>query len=632
MRTVFIFTISLLLCACDSVFQSTVSSKEEQGAERSASAELRIVHPGGNSRQVIVPDYSNLILNITEYEISLKKSSDLTGTAETYTVLPSGEDTTSAFVAVETGVEYVISVSAKGTDDAGTEGVVASGEVTHTFSETNKRVTVQIVPVCTGNTQKGSFSIPITFPSCGKKFTVKITTDLFSKTYDDVDCTSGAAEILFDDTNIPCGEHSVEITVKTVETDSADSITTKFTYTLLIYAGNTSNIFDTSKGKKSSIDFSESDLLPTRIQDYVFYVLGTGSSLGTDAKAAAQKLGAKAAKQFATVQEAVDKAVSIDANGTYRRTIYIDGAVKETAPASSSDVVRIGNGTDTPKILLKGYGTSPSLERAESSSKAGVLYVAENADVEIEDLSIKNGNRPESGDITVISGGGICNMGTLSAKNVSVSGCQAKNGGGIYTAGTEFTMTGGSVENNNSLTSGGGIYAPENAKLTLSDVNVSGNTASTGNGGGIVAYGNKGGGTYTDMYISGVTVTKNTATGKINSTGGGVFVPTGKYFSIVGCDVSGNVVIDSGNTQKNDVCVNGTLYLYGETFAEEIFKPQNMTISVSPDIALRPGKDTCATISSESYAEGDAVLSPLTAGGTMTQNMADLFKIKDPIF
>ena len=136
-------------------------------------------------------------------------------------------------------------------------------------------------------------------------------------------------------------------------------------------------------------------------------------------------------------------------------------------------------------------------------------------------------------------------------------------GGGVYVGeGTTFTMEGGTISNNKAFATssnrrgeGGGVYVY--GSLSMSGGEISGNSAAN-NGGGVCAMGK--------LIMSGGTI-GGTGEGKANTAGdngGGVCMFTSGMSSTSACIVSGNVTI-IGNKKSSDGTANNVYLPSGKT-------------------------------------------------------------------
>ena len=139
-------------------------------------------------------------------------------------------------------------------------------------------------------------------------------------------------------------------------------------------------------------------------------------------------------------------------------------------------------------------------------------------------------------------GGGVSNEGcTCTMEGGIISGNKGGQGGGVYSTGQydgpkgSFTMTGGSITENEATNIGGGVYASNT--FTMTGGSITGNTA-TNNGGGVY----NGGNTFT---MSGGSITGNTAT----NNGGGVHNLS--TFTMTSGSITGNTATNNGGGVYN---------------------------------------------------------------------------------
>jgi CSLREA domain-containing protein len=129
-----------------------------------------------------------------------------------------------------------------------------------------------------------------------------------------------------------------------------------------------------------------------------------------------------------------------------------------------------------------------------------VFDVLAGATVEITGVTIRNGRVPSGGG----NGGGIRNAGALTLTRVQVTGnsATAAAGGGIYSSGatSSLTIAQSSITGNTAASAGGGIAI--DGPLTLTDSTLSGNSAGT-LGGGLYSFEDS------DAEIVNVTITGN---------------------------------------------------------------------------------------------------------------------------
>ena len=107
------------------------------------------------------------------------------------------------------------------------------------------------------------------------------------------------------------------------------------------------------------------------------------------------------------------------------------------------------------------------------------MFVVENADLSVNDLTIKEGFS--------VNGGGIyISEGELVLENVVVTENYARDhGGGVYVTGGALTVTGDSeISHNSAGDTAGGIYS-NNSRVSFTDTKVSDNETTSGGGGGL---------------------------------------------------------------------------------------------------------------------------------------------------
>ena len=185
-------------------------------------------------------------------------------------------------------------------------------------------------------------------------------------------------------------------------------------------------------------------------------------------------------------------------------TITFDPSVFGTTPQSITLTAGPLELTDTSTITIAGPGAN--LLRVSGGGNARVFDI-QSGSAALLGLTVSGGK--------AVNGGGLYNnRGTLALSNVTVSGNTASgDGGGLFNGsyGT-LSLTDCTVSGNAAGNAGGGLYTEPVDTLTLSNVTVSGNTAGLPGGGVFI-----GGGTST---LINCTVSGNSA----GSTGGGLYV------------------------------------------------------------------------------------------------------------
>ncbi|MDR1870218.1 MAG: InlB B-repeat-containing protein [Treponema sp.] len=191
----------------------------------------------------------------------------------------------------------------------------------------------------------------------------------------------------------------------------------------------------------------------------------------------------------------------------------------------SASLVSITNGT-----LVMKEGSKITGHKADNSPNAGGVYVGSGGAFTMTGGTISENNGSDGAGVFVEEGGTFTMSGSAKiSDNISTN----YNGGGVFVAGT-FKMTGGAIENN-TATIGGGVIVFPNGIFNMSGGTVGG-TSGAGNsatvGGGVSV---EPAGTFT---MSGnAKVSGNTA----EESGGGVYVwGQTTIFTMTGGEVSGN--------------------------------------------------------------------------------------------
>ena len=155
--------------------------------------------------------------------------------------------------------------------------------------------------------------------------------------------------------------------------------------------------------------------------------------------------------------------------------IYNDnGNITLTAGTISGNKGQWGGGiNDCGTVTMKGGTISGNY----TTSKAGAgINVSTNGKLTMSGGKIQN-------NTSVETGGGICNLGTLEISGGEISGNTTKySGGGIYNSaqGKGTTITGGTISGNTAETyGGGGIYIEDNSKITMTGGTIKANTVKT---------------------------------------------------------------------------------------------------------------------------------------------------------
>ncbi|MBP5437578.1 MAG: right-handed parallel beta-helix repeat-containing protein [Treponema sp.] len=275
--------------------------------------------------------------------------------------------------------------------------------------------------------------------------------------------------------------------------------------------------FTTPDGSDYSLEFvaASGKVIMNSAARFIIYVGGTGASDETG--------DGSNSNPYATLEKSLEVAAeryAID-NGEY--SIYVKDTITLTRNIEITglpDLTLAGNvaatSTSTETINGDGYNikfscnaTVRNLEfygLGASSTFVGPITIASGTEVEAEHVKVTSCTNT-GGD-----GGGIYNAGTLTLKNCTVSGCEAKY---IDLGNQGF---------------GGGIYSQNSSSLTLENTTVSGNKATLG--GGIFIGGS------CNAQITDSTIQSNSAESTVLGTfgGGGIFVNDGGSLTLSGDD------------------------------------------------------------------------------------------------
>jgi len=239
----------------------------------------------------------------------------------------------------------------------------------------------------------------------------------------------------------------------------------------------------------------------------------------------------------------------------------------DAAPADNTPfIIKLGNIDDLQKVEIP--GNKKIMLKADNASKPAILQclsksndykhlqVQRDASLILEGqitlqgtayssnsqyaLYVENGGKAEIKAGVTITGfkngniGPVVSDGELTMSGGTITGNQAKNGGGVYIHASwrSFTMTGGTIKGNLATEHGGGVYVnwsyndgyPIRGQFTMTGGTIEENTA------------DKGGGVYSqgESRMSGGTITKN----KANTDGKAVMLEY--YFNWDGGEIKDN--------------------------------------------------------------------------------------------
>ena len=317
-----------------------------------------------------------------------------------------------------------------------------------------------------------------------------------------------------------------------------------------------------------------------RFTSVLALVLGVGTGAGVGASLVAPGVASAATTTF-TVNDAGDFALA-DSSGTTSAstnapdespTCTLRAAIQASTNVGGDTTINLPDPTTLGSLSASAYvlddaglgqlqiddtsgtvtiaGAGSDLVTIEAATSPGtattrVLKVDPNAAADISGVTIANGDSSNSGE----TAGGLLNCATLTLSNSVVTNNQtnAGPGGGIYTESAANTTLDSDTVIGNSGSDGGGIYG-DGGTMSLTDVVVSGNTATTGDGGGVYTVGTNL--TITDGTIGGTGSGVSETSGNTAASGsGGGLAFFGGTVILSGVTIGG-IDTTQGNTAQN---------------------------------------------------------------------------------
>jgi hypothetical protein len=207
-------------------------------------------------------------------------------------------------------------------------------------------------------------------------------------------------------------------------------------------------------------------------------------------------------------------------------TVVFDPAVVTSPITLGGTQLRLSLPGSTAVVTIDG-GSGVTLD---GNNATRVLEVAGGVEATLRHLTIAHGH-------IFANGSGILNNGSLTISNCTLSSNtaapfpgRAPSGGGIFST-SMLTVTDSTISNNLSG-NGGGISTDNHSTLTVSNCNLTGNTAISSTGSG----GSAGG---IDAFGSSVTVTNSTLTSNSAGVGGGIATDR-STLTVSDCTLAGN--------------------------------------------------------------------------------------------
>ena len=200
------------------------------------------------------------------------------------------------------------------------------------------------------------------------------------------------------------------------------------------------------------------------------------------------------------------------------------------------------------------------------------------------------------------SGGGVyVEHGTFNMSGGEISSnTSGYYGGGIELSSSTFTMTDGSISQNKAKENGGGIDVSAGSTFTMYGGTITGNTSYIGGGVAVEKYGNN------TFNMNGGAITDNTATNTGSETGGGVYVESDGIFNVSG---AAKITDNKRNEETNNV------YLRPETITITGALDKDASIGVTtPSVAVVGSPVTIAKGDGYTLTDDDAARFTSDAG------------------
>ena len=151
--------------------------------------------------------------------------------------------------------------------------------------------------------------------------------------------------------------------------------------------------------------------------------------------------------------------------------LHVVGTIKASSIAENSKAfIDVPSSIGFLKIVGEGSGAT-----LDANEKGRVLYVANGANVTIQNITLQKGKVTGDGNY----GGGVFvkSGGSFTIKSGSITGCSSYRGGGIYTENI-VKIEGGTISGNSADTNGGGLFVLSSGKVSITGGTITGNSAS----------------------------------------------------------------------------------------------------------------------------------------------------------
>jgi negative regulator of sigma E activity len=278
--------------------------------------------------------------------------------------------------------------------------------------------------------------------------------------------------------------------------------------------------------------------------------------------------GAPAAFATGVTYYAAPSATGLEDCSSATNACTLASALSDAAAATGDAVsVDLAAGTYAPISISSGGESTLTLDGAgeastllNGSNSAETVFLGASFPVELENLTIENGSNggSDGGNVAVTAG-------NATISNASITGGSALHGAGIVVENATLTVSGSEISGNDAGTAGGGVMIFGGSTVTIRDSTLSGNTAGSA-GGGIDLQSSS------TLNLEDSTVTASTG-GAILSLGSanvygatiasndsGIDVSTGTF------DLGGSVLAANGGSHD---CDSGVITDEGYNFADD---------------------------------------------------------------
>ncbi|MBP5439083.1 MAG: hypothetical protein J6Y30_14005 [Treponema sp.] len=273
-------------------------------------------------------------------------------------------------------------------------------------------------------------------------------------------------------------------------------------------------------------------------------------------------------KPFATIEKAMTRLTEVATKGIRSGEIsaanpwelHVSGTITATELSNEEAVIYVD--ANIAHLAIIGEGSGATIDADDLGT---ILYIGGDANVSMENVTLKNGNSSKGGGVYIDAGKFTMESGTITSNTATDSG------GGVYVAtGSEFVMNGGTISSNTATYKGGGIYSNQGS-LTISNGTITSNIISSprgsGDDGGIGIYTDGGSLTMTGGEISANNKTNNAQTASY-IRGGGIRLAGGTQFQMSGGKITNNQIRGLGAnifTQSAQIELSGTAEIsYGK--------------------------------------------------------------------